>query len=150
MSENESITYDPYEIQQREIEKMLGAEALSIADLAKKPEAVQLLLRQQSIQLYELRAYKAELAEMQRTSARLREEREELRIELAGFKERHNASLIEIPISIVSGFAINMLTSNLGSPQGWLLLLLTLTLLAFLRRSQIGSLIQHTSTRREA
>ena len=61
MSDTESITYDPTDAQLRDVKMLLGAEELSLADVVKRPEAVQLLLRQQQSSLLDLRAVKSDL-----------------------------------------------------------------------------------------
>lgn len=143
------ITFDPTELQIRDLDKMLGEDSLSAADIAKRPEAVQLILRQQAVQLAEIRSLKSESSDLRLTINALRDERENLRINLAALRERHSASVMEVPVSIASGFAINMLTSNFGDPVGWLLLLMSLSLLGLLRKTQIGAMFSRKESRTE-
>jgi hypothetical protein len=143
MAGTNEVVYDPTDYQLRDLDRMLeAAEGLSVADLAKKPEAILLILRQQAAQLYELRASKNEIVELRTANMELRDDRESLRIGLAKLQERESVSLIEIPISIASGFAINMLTSNIQSGFGWLLLILSLSMLSVVRKSQLNAFLQ--------
>jgi hypothetical protein len=142
---NKDVVYnpnDPTDAQIQDLDKLLRDEELSVADLVKRPEAIQLLLRQNNIQLIEQKSIKVELAELKSVNEGLREDREQLRIDVAILKERDTVTLMEIPISIVSGFAINLIVADYSSSIGWLLLLLSLSLLLFIRRGQIEKVIQ--------
>ena len=142
MEKKPSTVYDPTGVQLEYLDKLLEAEQTSVDDLAQSPAAIKLLLRQQNAYLYQLKAYEGKIGELRSANSLLQREREELRVELARLQERHAGSLIEIPISIVSGFAINMLTDNIASGEGWLLLVLSLGLLLFVRRTQIANIFQ--------
>jgi len=131
------VVYDPTEMQIRELDKMLDTQQLSVTNLAKNPQAIQLVLRQQALLLYELRQNKTTLLDAKVTADKLRDERESLRISLAQLTEHEKVSVIEIPISIASGFAINILTTKPTDLVGWLLLVITFILLLFLRQRQI-------------
>ena len=96
----------------------MRSEDLSIESLAKNPQAILLLLKQQNIQLIELKALKNDFAKSQDLNVQFRGEREDLRIEVATLRERDTVSLLEIPVSITSGFAITMLTTNITSGFG--------------------------------
>lgn len=136
----QDIVFDPLDTQIQALDKLLREKELSFDSLAKNPETIQLLLQQQSIQLLEHKSLKYELSQFRNESESLKKERENLRIEVAVFKERENGTLLEIPISIVSGFAINLLSVNTSNGTGWLLLILSLILLMFIRKSQIDKL----------
>ena len=148
---NKDVVYDPADPTDAKIEaveKLLGNDELSVDALAKRPETIQLLLQQQLIQLLEMKSTKVELSELKKVYENLKDERSGLRTEVAVLKERETVTLMEIPISIVSGFAINLLTTNISNLTGWLLLILSLTLLVFIRRGQISKLLEKNSHRR--
>ena len=66
----------------------MRSEDLSIESLAKNPQAILLLLKQQNIQLIELKALKNDFAKSQDLNVQFRGEREDLRIEVATLRER--------------------------------------------------------------
>jgi SepF-like predicted cell division protein (DUF552 family) len=145
VGKRDDVVYDPIGAQLEDIDKLLKSAELSITDLVDNPEAVQLLLKQQNIQLIELKSVKDELSESEKIRDQLRDEREELRIEVATLKERDTVSLMEIPLGIASGFAINILATDINNGFGWFLLIISLVLLAFIRRDQLGKLIHRPS-----
>ncbi len=134
--------YDPMDVQLSYMNEMLKAEQISVDELVQSPVAIKLLLRQQNVYLYQLKAYEDEMGKLRSANSRLQLEREELRVGLAELQERHIVSLIEIPIGIASGFAINMLTEDIASREGWLLFVLSLVLLLYLRRVQIANIFR--------
>lgn len=141
-----SDVYDPTDLQINWV-RSLSTEELTVSDLAKKPEAIELLLRQHTVILYDLKSCQGNLTECRNTNEELKNVREKLRVELAALHERANVSLIEIPISMASGFAINILTSNPASILGLALLILSLFMLVFLRWPQVISLFTRLSQR---
>ncbi|MET0648637.1 MAG: hypothetical protein ABW208_18655 [Pyrinomonadaceae bacterium] len=132
--------YDATEIQLKQLGEVL-TDSLTLDDLA-SPEKVQLLLQRELVHLTEIKAFKGELAALRGANTSLIEERENLRIQLAKVGQREALSWIEIPISILSGFAINMLTSDFKNGLGWVLLLLSLLMLLFLRLPQIIAMVR--------
>lgn len=123
--------YDPTEIQLRSLEEAM-TEKLNVTDLA-SPQMVQMILQREVVMLTEMRGLKAEVNRLQGTNGRLMQDRENLRIDLATAGQRESTSWIEIPISILAGFAINMLTADFKSGLGWALLILSIVVLLFLR-----------------
>lgn len=134
MSSPETV-YDSTEVQLKALGEALTGR-LKPTDLA-TPEIVQLILERELVHLTELKALKGEISELRKENAARLEDRENLRIELAKVGQRENLSWIEIPISILSGFAINILTNDYKNGLGWVLLVMTVLILLFLRLPQI-------------
>ena len=107
--------------------------SLTPNDLA-KPETVQLLLIQQAVTLTELKTHKADNGRLQDNIGQLIVEREQLRIDLAKAKERRSILWLEVPMSILIGFATKMLTVNPLDGVGWVLLLIGLVMLLMVRK----------------
>jgi len=125
--------YDPMEIQLRALDA-IRVDDLNLADLA-SPEVVRLFVHNQRVTLVQLRDSEARGDELRDENVELRRSREELRVDFARLQERVSASWLEIPISMSSGFAINMLADNVGDNDktGWFLLIVSLVMLLFLR-----------------
>jgi|ERR1051325_1470802 F0F1-type ATP synthase assembly protein I len=139
MSKTETV-YDSTDIQLRALGDMVTGK-LTLDDLA-KPEIVQLIIERHVISLTDLKTVKSEVAELRTTVTQLTEEREKLRIDLAKSEQRQSILLLEIPIGVLSGFAINMLTTNFASGLGWALLIISLIMLLFLRFPQLRASIR--------
>lgn len=135
MSKVETV-YDSTEIQLMAIERALEKKNLKLADLT-TPEHVHLILEREKVHLTQLKENRAEITELRNAVTRLRRQREELRIDLAKSGQRERYSWIEIPLGMVSGFAINILTSDPKSTLGWFLLLISLLIITFLRISHL-------------
>ena len=133
MGINDNV-YDPTDTALRNVHEILEKEVLAVTDFVGNPVAILLLLREQNIQLIELMECKALLALANKSTTEQRGEIEILKVDEARLKERENLSLIEIPASILTGFAISILTIDLHSQEGWLLLVLGIVMLLFLRR----------------
>lgn len=140
LPERNEVVYDPTEVQLRDLNGLLDAAKLTVESIAGNSGAIQLLLRQQTVQLHELGATKRDLAEANQDLETMRGEREILRIHVTKLESRADISFIQIPISIASGFAINVLTADIKSPHGWLLLGFTSFLLLFLRKNDIADI----------
>jgi hypothetical protein len=136
----EETVYDPTEVQLKTLDS-LGLESLKLTDLA-KPQVVQLLIQQQLVLLTEVKAHKNDLTKLRDDNMKLRDDREEIRIKLAQSHEHENLSWIEIPISFLGGFAINILATDPKNGLGWTLLILSLCMLVFLRISNIASVVE--------
>lgn len=141
MGEPETV-YDPTDIQ---IKNLLEYQAnLNIKELA-TPEMVQMILQREFITLAELKTIKSNMNQMTVGNNALREEKEELRIELAKSQQREGITWIEIPVSILSGFSINMLTDNFSNGTGWFLLIVSLFILFILRLDALSGLFRKDS-----
>jgi hypothetical protein len=137
-----NVTYDPINYRYSEIISILGEDQLSVAKLADNPVAIQLLIRQNMHILVDLGAAKAESTGLNATLEGLRVERESLLLQTTQLRERDNVSLLEIPISLMGGFAINMLTDSPNNGVGWALLMLSVVCLLLIRSKQIAQLMQ--------
>ncbi|HEU0143162.1 MAG TPA: hypothetical protein VFQ47_00095 [Nitrososphaera sp.] len=133
--EKTEIVYDSTDIQLRSLGDMVAGK-LTLDDLA-KPEVVQIILERHMITLTDLKNIKGEVGELRDTVKHLTEDREKLRIDLAKAEQRQTILWLEIPISFLSGFAINMLTTNPAIGIGWALLIISLIMLVFLRIPQL-------------
>lgn len=133
MNRNTSVVYDPdpTDMQMHALENM-GLGDLQLSDIS-DPNIVKLFVFNQQVTLAQLKASKAKATGLLGESMKLRQDREDLRIELARLQEQVKTSWLEIPISVGSGFAINMLTNNIGDGLGWFLLVISLMMLVFLR-----------------
>jgi hypothetical protein len=131
MSETTETVYDSTEIQLQALKESI-TKRLKPEDLT-RPEVVQLILEREIVTLTELKTYKDD-------NMGLLEQRENLRIELAKSEQREVITWIEVPISFLGGFAINLLTDNLRSGLGWILLVLSISILLILRLPHIASL----------
>ena len=129
----ESVVYDPTDYRLKDTSNMLGDSELSVENLANNPEAIRLILKQQYLQLVELKASQESVAGLTKKLEKVAAEREAFHIELASANEYSRLSLIEIPIGILSGIAINMLTTDWANLQGWALLLLSVVMLILLK-----------------
>jgi len=137
MNSDASLVYDPapMDIQMRALDS-IGLDDLQLSDIS-DPNVVKLFVFNQRVTLAQLKASEAKVTGLLEESMKLRQNREDLRIEIARLQERVKASWLEIPISVGSGFAINMLTNNIGDGVGWFLLIISLVMLAFLRGTDI-------------
>lgn len=126
-------TYDPgpTDAQMRLLEK-LGSEGVNTEDLS-HPAVTQFLIQNYRAHLTELKLAKDANESLQNDNNALRTEREELRIKVAILESRINTNWLEIPVSILSGFSINLLTNNPGDGMGWFLLIISLIILLFIR-----------------
>ena len=134
MAKTETV-YDSTDIQLRSLGDMVTAK-LTPDNLA-KPEIVQLIIERHMITLTDLKNVKSEVTELRGSVKQLTEERESLRIDLAKSEQRQSILWLEIPVGFLSGFAINMLTTNFASGLGWALLVVSLVMLLFLRFPQL-------------
>lgn len=127
------VTYDPdpTDLQMRILETV-GGDNLTASDLA-NPQVVQILVNNQRVSLTQLKAAQAETEQLRVEIDQLRIDRENLRIRIATIESHSNAAWLEIPISILSGFAINMLTSDVKDGLGWFLLIISMLMLIYLR-----------------
>ncbi|MEW5985170.1 MAG: hypothetical protein AB1791_00885 [Chloroflexota bacterium] len=126
----------------------IGTDDLTAAKLA-RPEIVQILVQMRRDSIYQLRVVKADLERAQGENTQIRQARENLLVENAKLQERIKSSWLEIPISMLSGYAINLLATNAQNGVGWFLLIISLLMLAFLRGSQVSSALDRLASRRK-
>lgn len=139
MADEKPIVYDPdpTDIQITAWEQ-INLEKLHPSDLC-SPEAVQLLIHIQRVTLAQLKSSKGSEARLALEKSQLQEEREDLRVEVARVQSRAHIGWLEIPISVLTGFAINMLSANPKDGVGWFMLIMGLVMLVFLRGGQAKS-----------
>ncbi|MGQ9627324.1 MAG: hypothetical protein ACUVV0_10535 [Anaerolineae bacterium] len=137
---SEEVIYDPTEAQLKALDR-LGLEEPKLDDLC-NPTAVNLLIQQRRVNLMELMELKHEQSRLLIANEKLRDDRENLRIELARSQERQSISWLEILVGIISGFSINLLTMDWKNSMGWFLLLISTVMLLYLRMPQISAILK--------
>lgn len=137
MSGNKTIVYDPNPID-LELEALgsIGVDGMDIKELA-SPETVRFLFHNQRVAHARLKLSEKQLTSLQNENVNLKRDRESLRIRVAKRYERDKITWLEIPISILSGFSINMLTIKFSDGVGWVLLIISIIMLLFLRGSHL-------------
>jgi hypothetical protein len=130
--------YDPTDVQLNHLRDRM-TEKLSATDLA-RPEIVQLINEQQEALLIELKITKAELMELRSENRKLTETRENLRVQIAKIEQHQTILWLEIPLSVIGAFSVNMLTNDLKDMMGWFLLLISLMMLLFLRLGKVETI----------
>ena len=137
MNPDNPVVYDPsptdIELQAWE---NIGVEKMDISELA-KPEVVQLLVHSLRMNLSKLKASENEIRNLRNDNTNLREERENLKIKIAKFQERIKSTWLQIPISLLGGFALNILVKDFKDGIGWILLIFCFIMLVFLRGSDV-------------
>jgi hypothetical protein len=121
-SVSEENVYDPLDYQMREVNKILGDTEVTVESLSKRPEAIQLLLGRYNALLIEQKGIKSDYKE-------INTKRENLRVDNARLREKSTLTIIEIPISLLGGFALNRLATNISDSLGWFGLIITVMLL---------------------
>jgi len=122
LSSSAPVTYDPdpADSELRMLEAM-GADGLQASDLC-NPAAVKLLIQLSALSATRLKASQKREAGVTEENKRLAAEKEQLRVDLAGLSGRRAFGVVEIPVSILTGFAINTLTVEPANAQGWIML----------------------------
>lgn len=136
MSKTETV-YDSTDYQMESLSNLRGGD-LTIKDIS-KPETVSILIERHFVTLTELKSVKSEVIDLKSQVNILREERTNLKVDLARSGERETILWLEIPLSFLGGFAINLITGK--EPEsikiGWFLLIVSLLMLVFLRLAPI-------------
>lgn len=132
---------DPTDMQLHALDA-IGMEGMQPADLT-KPEATKFLALLFRITAAHLKAAERNVSKLSDENRSLLGERESLRIDLAKLQERSHFSWLEVPISFVIGFAINMLAADYANGLGWFMLLIGLFILGFMRLAELTSAIAH-------
>jgi len=150
MDEENTIVFDPdpTDMQMNAWER-INVDTLQAKDLC-TPEAIQLLIHMQKVTLAQLKSTKASETRLALEKDHLQEVRGDLRVEVATLQSGVRMTWLEIPVSMISGFAINMLSSNLKDGLGWFMLILSLFMLVFLRGNQAKSAISNVFKRSKA
>jgi len=140
VSQDESVTYDPSpsvdptEAQLKSIGQM-GID-LDAGDLA-SPEMTKFLLQNHRTSLLQYREAKKEVEKLREEKDDLVSLRESLNVKLARKEAYEEITWLEIPVSILSGFAINMLVTDIKDGFGWLLIVLSIVMLFLVRLRSI-------------
>ncbi|MHB1356195.1 MAG: hypothetical protein ACYCZF_09500 [Anaerolineae bacterium] len=131
--------YDPYEEDIANLDNILKGE-MKVEDLC-NPSAVQLLLQERKLDILRLAK---NISQFEIATNRLTTQEAEianLRVSLAKAEsERTQKSkfiLVEIPASIISGFAINTLVIDSHNLTGWFLLLVSIAIVLLIRFEDI-------------
>lgn len=150
MAEEKPIVFDPdpTDLQMTAWEQ-IGVDKLQATDLC-SPEAVQLLIHIQRITAAQLKTTKASESRLAQEKGHLQDVRENLRVEVATLQSGVRATWLEIPISVLSGFSINMLSANPKDGVGWFILVLSLLMLVFLRGGQAKSALSNVLKKSKA
>lgn len=123
---------DSTELQLQSIDGLLDVTTQSLEDFA-KPEMVAILLERHRITLIDLKGAKTKIAELEMTVERQNGESRKLEIDLARSSERSSNMWLEIPLSILSGFAINLLTTEHPPTYAWVTLAVCVVILIYIR-----------------
>lgn len=116
----------------------IGTDDIEPSDLC-NPEAVKFLVFQQRLAVVQARSTQKRLDEVSDDNRQLRQQREDLRIELARRSGRANLTWIEIPLAVLMGFSINILANDHKNGLGWWLLVISVAMLCMVRSSEIAS-----------
>lgn len=135
------VVYDsgPTDAQIRFLEG-ISNDDLTVTDLS-DPKVIQLLLHNQRVSLSEIKVAQGEISNLRAENDQLRSDRENLRIQLVANESKSNVYWLEIPVSILSGFAINMLTTDFKDAIGWLFLIMSFVMLIPFRGQQLLSML---------
>lgn len=140
MSDENAEAFDPSSADmQINMFGTVDAANLTLKELA-KPEVVAILISNQRFTLHDLKAAQKTTERLRNENAQLRESREELRVETARLREKANVAFLDVPIGILTGFAINILTGRPHDPRGWLMLVIGILMLIVLRASDIADI----------
>lgn len=135
MSSNLPPLYDPNPIELQFLAlDQISTKELQPTDLS-TPEVVQLLVHNHRVTLAQLNVSENKVANLQN-------ENTQLKVDIAKHEGIMNSSWLEIPISMLSGFAINMLAADSQNGVGWFLLIMSLFMLIGLRSHQISSALE--------
>lgn len=135
----DSTAYDPTRFQ---IESLLGVGAeLSQSNLC-TPEAVALLLYQHKVTLSQLQKAESDVAVHRKHVDELRDQREDLKVDIARLETKRTVTLVDIPVSVISGFAINLVLTDGSRAIGIALLIVSLVILLMIRGGDVKNCLQ--------
>jgi hypothetical protein len=139
MPKTETV-YDSTEMQLESLTEMVSGK-FTLEDLARPEIVVRLILERNVVNLTDLKTVRSEVTELRDTVSNLTQERENLRIDLVKSRQRQSILWLEIPLSFLSAFAVNMLTATPPNRLGWALLIVCLMMLLFLRLPELRTSI---------
>jgi len=135
----QSTAYDPTAYQIQSLDGM-GVE-LTYEQLC-TPEAVRLLIHNQRVTLSQLKKAEGDLtAERERLEV-IRKERETLKVEVAKLESTRSLTLVEIPVGMISGFAINLVLIETFRTIGIVLLIISLAIFLMIRGGSLKKWFQ--------
>lgn len=127
---------DSTEAQLQSIDDLLAFTHRSLEDLA-KPEMVGILLERHRMTLLDLKNARTEIESLKELVEGQRGAKDDLAIQLARSTERNTILWLEIPLSIFSGYAINLLTTPNPPVIAWVILVICLLGLLYIRYPSI-------------
>ncbi len=133
MSSESPVVYDP-DPTQLEVDAFseIGLEGMSLEELC-SPPVVKMLIHMRRSALTQLKFSQQEVTALRKTQTTLQNDRENLRVETAILKSQVNNTVIEIPASVLIGFAINLLTNNSKNAFAWVMLVAGVLVLIYIR-----------------
>jgi hypothetical protein len=150
--EGKSVVYDPDPTDmQLQYYDSIRPETLNAADLS-NPAQVTVLLANWRVSLLEVKLLKSQNLECKTENSKLRDDVANLRVELAESRATSSSkskyTYLEIPISMLSGYAINLLSNNIGNGIGWFILSISIVVLLFLRGDDLLEVYRKSRTNR--
>jgi len=103
--------------------------------------AVQFLVQRNQYTLVDLKAAKKDIADLRTRNDTFRDTIQDLRVDLGKHDVRESIFWIEIPLSLLGGYAITLVGNSATSTLGVTLLILVVACLLFLRMTHIGRAI---------
>lgn len=137
--DKKNIIYDPTDIQINSHGK-ISLSDMDVEEMS-NPQSVKMLLYQHLLSLHELKATKNDLTLNKLENESLKKDREELKIKLAGLGHNIGVDIASIFISLLGGFAINLLTMDWSNGLGWVIFVLCMTILFFFKYPIISSTV---------
>lgn len=134
----EKIEYDPTDYQLDSYGKF-GLSDMDISEMANE-QSVKMLLHQSFVNLHELKATKNELIISRKQVESLQGKRENLRVSLAKAKADAGVDIASILMSLLGGFAINLLTTDWSDSLGWVIFIICIATVITFKASSIFSI----------
>ena len=142
MKRNDSIIYDPEPTDPTDYQIELYGESplvsMEVSEMANE-QSVKLILHQLHVTLRELREKKIEINSNQNEISELRETCEKLKIKLAESASNAGIDIASILISLLGGFAVNMVSATPTDPMGWVIFILCIATVITFKASVIYS-----------
>lgn len=135
-----AVVVDPTELQLQSWGKV-GVEDLQPSDLS-TPEGVNArwLIYTHLVTLTQLKAAQVDVSTLRAENANLVEEKANLREKIASRGSDARFTALEIPVSIFTGFAIEMLAENAKDAFGWIMLIVGIVGLLLIRGQDVLSI----------
>lgn len=143
----EKIQYDPTDYQIDSYGKYDMAD-MDISEMANE-QSVKMLLQQNFVNLHDLKATKTELVNAKGRVDELQSVRENLRVQLATSNLNAGVDIASIFMSLLGGFAINMITINGKDPLGWVIFIICISTVITFKASSVISLLNSIKSKTE-